>query len=142
MSDNKILRHFVFWPNLVAEIYSQFITIPGLWFVLSQPDFFKFNWLNLISAEITKNLIAAILLWLLSCVKLISISGYFFNNRRMMQLYCISQLLYLGIGMTMQSVVPLNNSLNIDSMWWLAQSFLAIYLALRKNNISDNKKLA
>ena len=144
MSDVKILKHFIFWPNLFTEIYGQYLCIPGLWFVLSQPDFFKFNWLNLVSEEIIRSVIITMILWFLSCVKLISIFGYIYDSRKMMQIYCLSQLLYLACGMVSGFFainLYIGSVLNIDSMWWLLQFLLAIYLALKKVDVGSRERL-
>ena len=139
MINRRALRHVVFWPGLVLEVLAQVISIPAVWFLVTQPGFFRFEWLRHLPPSVSVSQIVAVFaLWFLACGKFITVFGYYFDRRQLMQFYSVFQLLYLAIGM--------NVTIGPESLDWfapltlvcLAHILLAIHVGFKDYNMNSH----
>ncbi len=136
MDNTRLLQHIVFWPGILSEVLAQIITVPSVWFILTLPGFFHSGSLERISESVGLGLfLLAFGMWFLACGKLLTIFGYFFDRRGLMQTYSVLQLLYLAVGMRMMGSMGIASShwFVAIALLWFSHLLLAIYVAFRKS---------
>ena len=128
------LRHLVFWPGFGLEFFSQLVALPAVWFLLKNAvlHFDTFNPTHPGLPSLTEFLLT-LALYLLSCVRLISVFGYWKLSPNLMKIYCVSSIIWLaqsGLLMTIYFDHQTISGVFTNALFWLliAHTAIAVYV--------------
>lgn len=145
----SFLKHFVFWPGFSLELFSQFLFLPAVWFILKLVLFHwdKFD-PNHPALPTGAEFLIPILLFLVSCIRLVSVFGYWNPSLNLMRVYCVSTVIWFTLnGLLVHMIASEDSAIVIDlfqsvTCWLLVLHFaLALYLLFKMSNHAATKRL-